>query len=715
MESIFTFENKHFCLKLAENGLVESLVYKAIGEECIDKGEKLHFFSITEERPFNNEVKLAHPNKKMTFQGNKIRQEGDKLIVGFELMSFEAIIKVNIKDDYITFKLEGFNCPDDYIKLDMDEPPVYSLRLISLPVIRREKFGEWLNVEWDDKVAVNVLSTSPYEIIDSENRRDVRVMYADAMRDIKLIGSEAALIVSSPDDLMDCIEKIEIDYNLPHGVESRKSEKLNRSMYWVKDLCPENLNIHLANMKKGGFTMMTINHRSLFKDAPKGDYWYLGDYDYWDTYPEGEKTLKEMLDKIKAEGITPGIHILHSHIGNKSKYVTPVTDYRLNLTRHFTLSKPLGENDTTVYVAQNPQGSVMSEKCRVLRFGGELIYYNGYTTEPPYCFTDCVRGHFNTNIVPHDEGTIGGIHDVTEYGGGSCYIDQTTDLQDEIADVIAKFYKQGFEYVYFDGSEGVDAPYEFYVPYAQYRVYKKLDREPIFCEGAAKSHFSWHMISGGNAFDFFPMNVFKECIAKYPLEEVAKTQYDFTRVNFGWWNFNLETQADIFEYGTSKAASWDCPITLLSFFDYRKHPRYDDIFEVLRRWEDVRVKNWLTKEQKDLLKNPDIEYTLLVDEKGEYILVPYEEVKTGNNDITVFVFEKDEKTCAVLWHKSDKCKLKLDIASDKITYKDEYAGNALPVEADGNSSVINVEAKAYLSSTLSKEEFVKVLENAVVM
>ena len=36
-------------------------------------------------------------------------------------------------------------------------------------------------------------------------------------------------------------------------------------------------------------------------------------------------------------------------------------------------------------------------------------------------------------------------------------------------------------------------------------------------------------------------------------------QDDFTRINFGWWRFNNETQSDIFEYGTSRAAAWDCP------------------------------------------------------------------------------------------------------------------------------------------------------------
>ena len=65
---------------------------------------------------------------------------------------------------------------------------------------------------------------------------------------------------------------------------------------------------------------------------------------------------------------------------------------------------------------------------------------------------------------------------------------------------------------YFDGSEGTNEPFEYHIPNAQLRVYKKLKPEPLFSECAAKSHFSWHMMSGGNAFDVFPCDTFKELI-----------------------------------------------------------------------------------------------------------------------------------------------------------------------------------------------------------
>lgn len=43
----------------------------------------------------------------------------------------------------------------------------------------------------------------------------------------------------------------------------------------------------------------------------------------------------------------------------------------------------------------------MYEACRILQFDGELIHYDGYTTEYPYYFTGCTRGYWDTNVAPH--------------------------------------------------------------------------------------------------------------------------------------------------------------------------------------------------------------------------------------------------------------------------------------------------------------------------
>jgi len=606
----------------------------------------------------------------------------------------------------------------------MDYPPICEVRIVQLPVKNRACFGEWLNVSHDDTAAVCVLSTSPYARIDSERRRGYRVMFADAVRGIKLRGTGAALIVSRPTALLDCIDVLESDFDLPRGVQSRRSEWINRSMFWTHLINPTNVDEHIRYAKMGGFRMMLIYVTSIFKTGY--GYGLNGDYDYRPEYPNGRADLVEMLAKLRAAGITPGFHFLQTHVGLKTRYVTPRADHRLNHTRLFTLSRPLSETDTTVYVEQNPEDTVMADKCRVLHFGGELISYEAYTTERPYRFTGCVRGVYETTVEAHPLGLIGGILDITEFSATSAYLDQNTDLQDEIADKIADAYSAGFRFCYFDGSEGTNVPFGFHVPNAQYRVYKKFTPAPLFTEGAAKAHFSWHFLSGGNAFDIFRPEVFKKKIAQFPAEEAPRMRQDFTRLNFGWWGFwnpgakmgseitVTGTQPDMYEYGTSRAAAWDCPVSvMLDINEISKHPRLADNLEVIRRWEDVRANGWLTDERKETLKNLDQEHILLIDEDGAYELAPYRQLKTSVPEIRAFIITRESKArYVVFWHISGEGKMALDLPAEKLTLTHKLGGEAEAVGVKDGCAVLPIAERRFIKTELSEDALVKAFETA---
>lgn len=687
-------ENKNYCLTISDNAVAESLIFKKTGEELLDKSEALPLFALTEERPYNNEIKLAYPNKETTFKATALTYENNRLTVSFELICIEAVIDVKITGSYIAFELVEFLVPEkEKENRAMVIPPVYEFTLLQLPLIHREHFGQWLNVLWDDEVAVGIFAVSPAEKIDSEERRNHRLLFAKAKRDIKLIGSTAILMVTSKDSLLENIAVFEEDYNLPSGAKSRMSDNINRSLFWVETVNPSNVDEHIHYCKKMGFKFMLIYYRSIFYG--EDCYKFIGDYDYLDTYPRGIDDLKDMLQKIKEAGITPGIHFLHSHIGIHSRYTRPIPDHRLNLRKYLTLSKEAGIDDSEIYVEENPEGSFIDPDRRVLRFDDEFIHYDSYTTTPPYCFKGCKRGYFDTIPSTHRNHTIGGLLDLSEFGAWSIHINQNTSLQDEIAGKLAEIYNAGFEFVYFDGSEGTNAPYEFHVPNAQFKIYSKLKKEPLFAEGAAKAHFSWHMISGGNAFDVFPADIFKAMIKKFPLDEAPKAADDFTRVNFGWWRYALDTTIDMYEYATSKAAAWNCPVTVCADMETCKsHPRSDDIFTMLSYWEKVRETNWLTEEQKMKLRDPDTEYTLFLNEEGDFELLPYfriENVAGGNNSLSAYFFERQGENYIVLWDNIGESELILDL--DETT-------------------VIKVGARRYIKTKCSKEQIILALQKS---
>ena len=707
-------ENDAFKLVVGDDARAKSLVVKATGEETLDNGEGLPLFSVTQERPFNNEIKLMWPNKRTTYPANRLRREGDRLVVGFETAPYEAVIGVKTGGGYVAFELEGFNCVHEleYEGLVMDVPPVARFRVMQLPVKRRENVGDWLNVVWDDRAAVAVVGADPYAEVDHERRAGCEALFADLARGLKLKGGCAAVVAGAGRDaFLSAMDGFERDFNLPRGVESRRDPRLNASIYWTGNINPKNVDEHIAMAKRGGFRMMLAYFSAMTKG---GSYKFLGDYDWNDAYPNGAEDLKSVLSKVKAAGITPGFHTLQTHIGSKSRYVTPVADPRLNLTRRFTLARPVASdgNPQELEVLENPIDAPLYAKspdctARVLKFGGELFSYEGYTTEPPYRFTGVRRGYWQTAPAAHPRGEIGGVLDVSEFGAVSCYIDQTTDLQDEIAGKIAKIYDCGFEFCYFDGSEGVNPPCGVNVSLSQWRVASRLAKPPIFTEGAAKSHFGWHLQAGANAFDTFPPELFKEIIVKFPQAEAPLMRKDFTRVDFGWWRLYLPgeevtlknvkpyrkmktigTQPDMWEFGTSRAAAWDCPATIqFNPSVAARHPRIDDLMEVMRRWEDVRAKNWLTKEQKELLKSPTKEHHLYLNEKGEYELVEWEQIPIGGETLApglrAFLFERGGKRVVAYWHTFGRAKYALaDDAGTVIEAKGlKYFETSLPADA----------------------------------
>ena len=135
MNTDIILENKHFCLTIGGDCCAKSLVYKTSGQECLDTREDVALFSVTQPRPYNNEIKLAYPNKRTTFQANRVRKEGDRLIVGFEITPYEAVVEVKQTPSYIAFRLADFIVhPGDYGHLRITPPPVESFRLLQLPV-----------------------------------------------------------------------------------------------------------------------------------------------------------------------------------------------------------------------------------------------------------------------------------------------------------------------------------------------------------------------------------------------------------------------------------------------------------------------------------------------------------------------------------------------------------------------------------------------------
>lgn len=708
-----TIENREMRLILGDDSRAVSLVHKATGQECLAPGIRQPAFSVIQYRPYDNEVQLAYPARATTFPSKSVVRDGDRLLIRFETVEYEASVFLQVTDDYIAFRsgtLRSLSHPG------VRFPRFDEFVILQLPLRLRTRFGDWLNTTWDDEVAVNLLGTDPYAKIESEERPGgYRIFRAAAADIVKGEGVGAALIVTGTKQLLDRIEKVEADFGLPAGVASRRSPEYKWSYYWIGegDLTPGNIDRHIAYARQGGFRTMVIYYLAFSRSA--------GHFPWRPEFRKGMADLKAVVQKIKDAGMIPGLHFHYNKAHKRDPYVTPRPDPRLNLQRMLTLSTPLGKRATTVEVEENPRGSSMREDQRFLKIGNEIISYSQYTTERPYRFTGCRRAQLGTSAGSYPAGTKFGVLDVDEWPVFIRF-DQRTSIQQEAAARLGEIYREaGFRFVYFDGAEDVHEPYWFMVSWPQWLVYRELKPAPLFAEGAAKAHFSWHILSRGNAFDHFAPEVIKTQTAKHPAQEAERIVADFTRIDFGWLDFDLPSdksigmQPDMFEYVTSRAAAWDCPISVqpsLKLLD--GHPRTADNLEVIRRWEEVRARNWLSDVQKQELRKLDQEHLLLLNERKEFELVPYAEItRLAEKQIRAFSFRRGGRGYVVYWHVRGEGQLSLPLQAGNARVVEELGGQAVPTETSGESLVVPAGKRRYVESDrLSEQQLVEAFQQA---
>jgi hypothetical protein len=718
-------ENAEMRLVVSSSGSAQSLVHKPSGQECLARDTRVPMFNVTQYRPYDNELQLAYPAKKTHFPADRVRREGDRLIVSFTSVGYEATIGLKITDAYIAFRLVNLTY-NGYTPLTTKEKTTIDETLfVQLPIRDRKNLGEWLNVMWDEGVAVNVLATDPYAQIDAKDRGGYHLFQAGTVRDVQLEGVGAALITTTTPQLLDRIARVEEDFNLPRGVESRRRREYRYSYYQAIAITPQDADRQIKFAKMGGFRTMNVYCLAFAKTV--------GHFPWRPEYPRGMADLQEVVTKISGAGMLPGLHILYTMAHEEDAYVTPIPDPRLNLLLSFTLAEGIDAAATVIPIEENPRLCTTEDGKRILKIQNELIAYQEYTTSPPYQFQGCHRGALGTHAAPHEMSSRVGLLDM--YGQGLpswlfVRFTQDTSIQSEVADRLKAIYEQaGFKFVYFDGAEQVPPPYWYTVSQAQAIIADPLQPKPLFAEGSCKSHFSWHILTRGNAFDVFTPEKMKAATRAYPATEIQRVANDFTSINFGWIGYwapskeTIGTQPDMLEYVTSRAAAWDCPISLsegssdlLSALE--AHPRTGDNLEVIRRWEDLRAQEWLTQEQKIALRNLEQEHTLLVDERGEFVLVPWDQIEGvagAKAPARAFVFERNRKVCIAYWHTSGEALLEVALEATQLTLMREF-GKPLAVKGNAKTVKLPLGDLRYVEfHQLTRQEAIAAFQNARIL
>lgn len=707
-------ENGEMKLVIGHDGRAVSLVHKPTGQECLSEDLHLPAFEITLNLPYNNEMQLKSVAKTAMVPADSVYWKGNDLQVIFSGLHIVATIKVKVTEHYFAFSFDHYEFSFPPFG-DQRKHPIDGFTILQLPVKGRKNFGEWLNVVWDDDVAVNLLATSPFTKIDGVQTTGGTIMKGEM---IPAVGGDdvgVALITTATGQLLDGIGHVENDFHLPKGAESRKQAEFGFSYLSLSDVHPGNIDDYIEYAKRAGFRAILVYYYSFARTT--------GHYDWNAKYPGGMADLQEIVRKISDAGMIPGLHFHYNKAQKEDQYVSPVPDHRLHLLRIFTLARPLGIQGDTIWTEENPQGCTLDEGRRILKIGKELIEYTGYTGKPNYAFTGCTRGALNTRPASAGTGEKFGLLDVDNW---PIYIrfDQNTSIQQEVAERLGRIYSEaGFKFAYYDGAEDVHEPFWYHVSKAQLQIHNRLDPAPLFAEGAFKSHFSWHMLTRGNAFDVFKPEYVKEAVRRHQIPAAREMAKNFTPVNFGWIRDEspaenrIGLQPDMVEYICSRGAAWDCPVSLKGdLARFPTYPRGQDNMEVFRRWEEFRVNGIITQVEKEALKNPDQEHLLFVNREGGFELHPYRQiagVAGGSSDVRAFLYSRKGKNGVVYWHTTSHGKL--EVAAKGHFRLSEDFEQEIPVESEGGKLILPVGKRRYFESNISAEELIKIFENGKVI
>jgi len=99
-------ENRQARLIIGSDGIARSLWHKQTGQECLAPGTAAPAFSVTQYRPYENELQLRYPAKSRTFPVRSVRREGDRLLLEFELVDHEITLRIGVTEDYFSFSVE---------------------------------------------------------------------------------------------------------------------------------------------------------------------------------------------------------------------------------------------------------------------------------------------------------------------------------------------------------------------------------------------------------------------------------------------------------------------------------------------------------------------------------------------------------------------------------------------------------------------------------
>lgn len=586
-----TLDNAYAAIEVAPNGQVTHFLDKATGTDYL----------AAPPAPFAQARKNGQ-----AFPVSAVTREGDHLLFQFGDSGLRADIKLTIQPHYFLFEV-----------LSVTGDGIEELLFFDIPLTLKGRLDEPFAA---CTLALNLKTNVPE--IPGPNSR----MHALCYPRFGLEGAKAAVIACPQPALRGVMkEVVSAADELPHsniGGPWALDGEINRGSYLFDfGACTEKtVDDWIRCVKTLGLNQI---------DFHTGTSLRFGDCLPNPTlFPNGRASVKAVIDKLHAAGISAGLHTYAFFIAKNAKYVTPTPDPRLGKDATYTLAEALSTDTTTLPVLEDTKDvstitGFFVHNSITLQIDDELITYGGASKEPPYAFTGCVRGALGTTAAPHEKGAK--AYHLKECFGLFCPDADSTLLTEVAENAASTFNECGFDMMYLDAldGEGILAGNDLAWHYGSKFVFDIATRlnKPALFEMSTFHHHLWYVRARMGAWDH-PTRSHKRFID----EHVAANQGGagmFLPMNLGWWSVQSwsdgpaalqkePTYPDDIEYLMTKCLASDSGISLMGVNpdSIDKTPAYQRLAPIFRQYEDLRHAKYFPETIKEKLRAPGEDFTL---------------------------------------------------------------------------------------------------------
>lgn len=592
-------------------------------------GEITRFYGDKEYLPSNAESYLI----RIKIDGEEyvpinVKWKGELADVSF-IQNIKITIRGTVKDGYIKFEVENVK---NIEKVDVLLWGPFATSI-------NETIGEYVGVVRDGNYALGFQSlnvkTTGGKILNSDgsdeargttatkenfgsslqgycinrNKKRVYPIWNDripnaaisANPDGKIIGSAIALFGTPESEVLDVLEKIELEEGLPHvtinGEWVKRSKEANKP-YFITTFTEQNIDECLEFCEKLGYN--SLYHGHPFKN------W--GHFDLIEAqFPNGWDGMKQCVEKAKARGIRLGVHTLTNFITTNDPYVTPVPHKDLMIFCETVIVKDVAADATEIYI-NDPSGYEVKNACQAIRIGDEIIQFGLVSKEAPYKLMKCKRGAYGTKASAHKAKVK--IARLADHDYKTLF--PNFELQKEMIARLAEFFNYtGVAQLDFDGHEGGWGTGEgdFGMDYFSDALVAQVDHE--LRNGSSRSnHYYWHVNSYLNWGEPW-YGGFTKSQGHYRYQNQALLKRNYTPNMLGWFLLNSTTTVQEFEYMLARSAGYDAGYALFSdLMKMTNNAEFDAIAEAINIWEEARLREIFNESQIENLKNVNNDFSL---------------------------------------------------------------------------------------------------------